>query len=187
MHARLASGVFVALGFADLAVLNFHLAPALLRERAAEIAPCPMPPPSSAPAAATTEPAPPREARAEAPAASAPSRAPAETIDDVRFRLQSERVESLEAAAALGRAARALAADPSRRIALRGHADRLGLPASNLVLSRRRAEAVKQLLVMHGAPAERIDVQAAGDAEPVDPSDTPAAWAKNRRVQVLWR
>lgn len=185
MHARLASGVFVALGFADLAVLNFHLAPALLREHAAEIAPCPMPPPSSAPAAATTEPAPPREAKA--PAASAPPRAPAETIDDVRFRLQSERVESLEAAAALGRAARALAADPSRRIALRGHADRLGQPAANLVLSRRRAEAVKQLLVMHGAPAERIEVQAAGDAEPVDPSDTPAAWAKNRRVQVLWR
>lgn len=185
MHARLASGVFVALGFADLAVLNLHLAPALVREHAAEIAPCPMPPPSSAPAAATTEPAPARQA--EAPAASAPSRAPAEAIDDVRFRLQSERVESLEAAAALGRAARALAADPSRRIALRGHADRLGQPASNLVLSRRRAEAVKQLLVMHGAPAERIEVQAAGDAEPVDPSDTPAAWAKNRRVQVLWR
>lgn len=190
MDARLAAGVFVALGFADLAVLNFHLAPALMRERASEAAPRP------APAAVLTTATPAAEPPREAPKAAAPEEgkervgparvAPA-PIADVRFRLQSERVESLEAAADLERAARVLTADPSRRITLRGHADRLGLPANNLVLSRRRAEAVKQVLVMHGAPADRIEVEAAGDAEPVDPSDTPAAWAKNRRVQILWR
>jgi peptidoglycan-associated lipoprotein len=42
-------------------------------------------------------------------------------------------------------------------------------------------------LISHGAPLDRITVEAVGDSEPIDPGNNPVAWAKNRRVQVLWR
>jgi outer membrane protein OmpA-like peptidoglycan-associated protein len=46
---------------------------------------------------------------------------------------------------------------------------------------------VARLLIARGASADRLLVEAMGDAEPIDPAWTPAAWAKNRRVQIVWR
>jgi len=189
MHARVASGVFLALGFADLAVLNLLLAPRLAAQsaRAAmeQVAPCEMP---RTPAAARA-PAPAAPRAAEAPARAKPiARAlPSSAAPDVLFALESTRVTSREASLALQRVARELGAGDARSVLLRGHADRLGNPAHNLALSRQRAAAVRLFLIARGAPAERILVEALGDTEPADRSDTPTAWAKNRRVQILWR
>jgi outer membrane protein OmpA-like peptidoglycan-associated protein len=188
MHARLASGVFLALGFADLAFLNLLLAPRLAvrtarpaaREIAAEVARPPAPAPAPPTAAAAAEPA---AGRAEPPAAE-PGPAP---VPDVLFALSSEQITSVDAAFALADVARALRAHPARRVRLRGHADRLGAPAFNQALSRQRAQAVRHFLVARGAPPERIDIEAVGDAEPADPGDGFLAWARNRRVQVLWQ
>lgn len=196
MQARFASGLFLALGFADLAVLNLHLAPRLAER---ENAPCEIPRPTVAeakaegPRAAEPKTAEPKvvepkavETKAvEAKAAPAPQTSSA--MPDVLFGLESSRVTNVEAALALLRLARDLRAGAGHRVLLRGHADRLGSQSHNLALSRERAESVRHLLIAHGAPGERIAIEAVGDAEPADPTDTPVAWAKNRRVQVLWR
>lgn len=190
MSARLTSRVFVALGFADLAVLNFGIAPRFAAEKAAREARsmaveganrgAPVEAPSAAPARA-----PERSIEDPRPVA-APTRA-AEPVIIVPFELQSELVTHLPAARALIEIAHELRRDPSLRARLRGHTDRLGRAASNLALSRRRAEAVKRYLMMHGAPEDRMTIEAIGAEEPADPGDTPAAWAKNRRVEVLVR
>ena len=53
------------------------------------------------------------------------------------------------------------------RVIVSGHADRLGRAAYNVPLSRDRAEAVRQVLIEEGLPAERIVVRAFGSAMPV--------------------
>lgn len=193
MSARFASGVFLALGFADLAVLNLLLAPRLGTDSTSRAeTTTPDKAPSAAAKAAGRAPArlvsPPRPAAPKpAPIAAAAQPARARAAPDVRFALASDLVTSIPAARSLEQVAREIASDGSRQILLRGHADRLGQPTMNLALSRRRADSVKRYLTLRGAPAGRIAVEALGDTEPADPSDTPAAWAKNRRVEVLWR
>jgi OOP family OmpA-OmpF porin len=186
MDPRLASRVFLALGVADLALMNLLLAPRLAAHEArpapiavAPVAAAPSCPPAPAPVPAQPLPAP--RAAAAPPVASGPA------APDVLFHFDGQRLGGGEPNAELGRVALALRDAPDRRLLLRGHADRLGSPERNVVLSRRRADAVRRYLVALGAPGERIDVEPVGDAEPVDTSDTPEAWARNRRVQVLWR
>nr|WP_294506731.1 OmpA family protein [uncultured Rhodopila sp.] len=62
-----------------------------------------------------------------------------------------------------------------------GHTDKTGDEFDNLILSARRAEAVKQALADRGVPADRLQVVAMGEAEPV-PS-IPAS----RSAVITWR
>jgi chemotaxis protein MotB len=69
-----------------------------------------------------------------------------------------------------------------------GHADREpvqgGKFASNWELSAQRAINVVKLLIVAGVPADRLAATAFGDTEPLDPADTPEAYAKNRRIEL---
>ena len=69
-----------------------------------------------------------------------------------------------------------------------GHADRnpirSGRFASNWELSAARAIAVAQLLIQEGLPANRVAATAFGDNQPLDPADTPEAYARNRRIEL---
>lgn len=87
----------------------------------------------------------------------------------------------------LRRVAVAMRAAGDLRLLCRGHADARGDAEANLLLSRRRADAVADLLVGWGVGRDRLTVEALGASEPVDPSSTPAAWARNRRVELRWR
>ena len=190
MFARMASGLLLALGFADLAVLNLVLTPRLTqgdaawraRETAAQV--------SSAAAtvatcaAAAVSQAPPPAAPPPAPPASA---APVPATPDVVFPLGEIRVTSQSAIIDVRRVAQQLSVVPGKRQLVRGHSDRLGSPTTNRMLSWQRAESVTRLLAMDGAPLDRIAIEAAGSAEPADADDTPVGWARNRRVQLLWR
>lgn len=66
-----------------------------------------------------------------------------------------------------------------------GHADTLGDEYANLLLSARRAQAVKRGLVARGIPADRLLLRAMGTSDPAVASDPEAA--ENRRVVVTWR
>ena len=66
-----------------------------------------------------------------------------------------------------------------------GYADNTGDEYGNLLLSARRAQAVKKALVARGIPADRLLLQAFGTSDPADTSDPTAA--ANRRVVVTWR
>jgi outer membrane protein OmpA-like peptidoglycan-associated protein len=184
MDGRMASAILLAFGCADLAVLNLRLAPRL-QERAAITAE-PPPPARLAPAlpapAPSLPPAPPSIAPPAAPACAPPT----EAGPDVVFEFGEERVP-LSATPAVRRVAEELRGERSRRLFVRGHADRLGSSGANVALSWKRAEAVRALLAAYGAPLDHIALEAVGDAEPQDPTESPTGWARNRRVQLLWR
>jgi outer membrane protein OmpA-like peptidoglycan-associated protein len=78
-------------------------------------------------------------------------------------------------------------ANQSLKIHIRGHSDQMGSREHNLELSRRRAASVENYLHGSGIPGSRITTEAMGGRKPVDPSNTPEAWAKNRRVELEWR
>lgn len=80
---------------------------------------------------------------------------------------------------------RMLAAHPAViRVEIEGHADAIGAEAYNLALSRRRARAVADWLMVRGVTASVVSVEAKGEAEPVAGNETAAGRALNRRVEV---
>ena len=69
-----------------------------------------------------------------------------------------------------------------------GHADRQPLGrgrfASNWELSAARAITVVRLLIVAGIAPERLAATGFADYQPLDPADTPDAYAKNRRIEI---
>jgi chemotaxis protein MotB len=69
-----------------------------------------------------------------------------------------------------------------------GHADRQpvsgGPFASNWELSSERAIKVVERLIQDGIPPERLAATGFADFQPLDPADTPEAYAKNRRIEI---
>jgi outer membrane protein OmpA-like peptidoglycan-associated protein len=66
-----------------------------------------------------------------------------------------------------------------------GHTDERGDDAYNLDLSDRRAAAVLRYLTGKGVDPKRLESQGYGETRPKDPRSTPAAYAKNRRVEFV--
>ncbi|HUZ64765.1 MAG TPA: peptidoglycan -binding protein [Acetobacteraceae bacterium] len=68
-----------------------------------------------------------------------------------------------------------------------GYADKQpitgGRYTSNWDLSAERALSVLKLLIANGIPADRLAAAAFGSTHPIDPGDTAAAYAKNRRIE----
>lgn len=74
------------------------------------------------------------------------------------------------------------------RVELRGHTDNVGDPASNQILSKKRAEAVREWIMANAGsnfPAERISAKGYGDTEPIADNKTAAGKAQNRRVEIV--
>lgn len=77
---------------------------------------------------------------------------------------------------------------PDWTLAIEGHTDSVGDPASNLRLSERRAGAVRQQLVaQYGVAATRLTSQGRGMTGYVAPNNTLAGRARNRRVDLVRR
>ncbi len=66
-----------------------------------------------------------------------------------------------------------------------GHASHEGDKFKNRTLTQKRSEAVAAALVERGVAKERLVAQGYGFHCPLDPTNTPAAHAANRRVQFL--
>jgi outer membrane protein OmpA-like peptidoglycan-associated protein len=67
-----------------------------------------------------------------------------------------------------------------------GHADARGVEPNNVVLSKRRAEAMAQAVVLlQPSLRGRIDVIGRGSSEPIDAGHDENAYRANRRLQVL--
>lgn len=70
------------------------------------------------------------------------------------------------------------------KIKIAGHTDSQGKAQTNLILSKKRAEAVKDFLVQRGVNTERIIVQYFGEEKPIADNTTAEGRQKNRRVEM---
>jgi outer membrane protein OmpA-like peptidoglycan-associated protein len=74
-----------------------------------------------------------------------------------------------------------------QRIDVEGHADKRGPAKFNMVLSRERANRVRSLLVKYGFPEKQIHARGYGSTRPREEGDTPEAYRRNRRVELVIR
>ncbi|HIQ39787.1 MAG TPA: peptidoglycan-associated lipoprotein Pal [Sulfurivirga caldicuralii] len=82
--------------------------------------------------------------------------------------------------------AQKLLAQPEIQVRLEGHTDERGSPEYNLALGERRAKAVKEVLMLYGVDAARMQVISYGEARPAVDGHDESAWAKNRRVELVF-
>lgn len=74
--------------------------------------------------------------------------------------------------------------NPGQAISIEGHTDQRGDSLSNQALSLRRARAVAQFFWSRGVKRGQVHYRGHGATRPVDGRDQPAAWVKNRRVNI---
>lgn len=89
--------------------------------------------------------------------------------------------------AELNEHADALKNDPALHVRLEGNTDERGTREYNLALGERRANAVRNYLVAQGVSSSQIEVISYGEEKPVSLAHNEAAWALNRRVQIVYK
>lgn len=72
--------------------------------------------------------------------------------------------------------------NPDLKADIQGHTDNVGDAASNLTLSRQRAEAVYRYVLDQGISASRLSHHGYGEKRPIASNDTEAGRAQNRRT-----
>ena len=73
---------------------------------------------------------------------------------------------------------------PTLRIRIGGHTDDVGTETDNQRLSEARARAVRDYLVDAGVAPERLEYRGYGESRPLQPGNSEAARALNRRTTV---
>ncbi|HWB85167.1 MAG TPA: OmpA family protein [Bryobacteraceae bacterium] len=104
-------------------------------------------------------------------------------FDRLRFNtasaaLRPESQEQLHNIAAI------LIAYPNTRVTIGGYTDNAGNSATNMQLSRDRANDVRNDLIATGVPADRIGAEGYGDQFPVADNSTESGRAKNQRISL---
>lgn len=84
----------------------------------------------------------------------------------------------------LSELAEVLVKKPDWKLQIAGHTDNVGDAQANLILSKKRAEAVKKFMISKGIAAERLSVLYFGETMPVADNNTPEGRQKNRRVEM---
>ncbi len=103
----------------------------------------------------------------------------------ILFDVNSDRIRP-ESYGVLREMANVLSENASIRVKIIGHTDSDGDEQQNMQLSKRRADAVKNMLSADfRIDAGRMETEGRGEAQPVDVNTTPVGKAKNRRVEFL--
>jgi peptidoglycan-associated lipoprotein len=79
-----------------------------------------------------------------------------------------------------------LAKHPDVRVTLEGHTDERGSREYNLALGERRADAVRQLILLMGASKDQVQIVSYGEERPAVDSHNEGAWQLNRRVEIIY-
>ena len=80
-----------------------------------------------------------------------------------------------------------LSQNPTAKILLAGHADERGTREYNMALGERRANAVQAYLNSNGAKSSQLDSVSYGKEKPLNEGNDEAAWAENRRVEMIYK
>ncbi|SMO42979.1 Outer membrane protein OmpA [Balnearium lithotrophicum] len=113
-----------------------------------------------------------------------PNRVKVVMKDTVLFDFNSYHLKP-EAKDVLRKVAKTLNRDPDTVIVIVGYTDSVGDFNYNVKLSEKRAEAVRNELVLNGVDPTRIVTFGCGPKHPIAPNNTPEGRALNRRVEIL--
>ncbi|HYG50941.1 MAG TPA: DUF5723 family protein [Flavobacteriales bacterium] len=104
-------------------------------------------------------------------------------FDNLEFATGKDIIKK-ESYASLDELAGLMAKHTGWKLRIEGHTDNVGVRAKNMVLSQKRAEAVKKYLSKKGIDAKRFEVKWFGPDKPLVPNDSEANRQKNRRVEM---
>jgi peptidoglycan-associated lipoprotein len=140
------------------------------------------PAPAEAPQAPATETS--AADAAAAAARAAEQRLLAQTVIYFDFDRSDIRPEFVEVIAAH---ARKLAASPGLKVRLEGHTDERGSREYNIGLGERRAQSVRRALLLQSVGDAQVNTVSYGEERPAAGGHDEAAWAKNRRVEIVYQ
>jgi peptidoglycan-associated lipoprotein len=83
--------------------------------------------------------------------------------------------------------ARYLLSHKNRKIVIQGNADERGGSEYNLSLGQKRAEAVRRALSLLGVPEAQVEAVSFGKEKPKSLGHDEAAWAENRRADIVYQ
>lgn len=86
----------------------------------------------------------------------------------------------------ISRHAMQLGNNPNSRVRLEGHADERGSREYNIGLGERRAQAIRQMLMIQGVSASQIATVSFGEERPVEFGSSEDDYAQNRRVEFKY-
>lgn len=110
-------------------------------------------------------------------------RAPAERVIYFDFDAVDIRTENLELIRQHGRF---LAQNPDGRVRLEGHTDERGTREYNVALGEGRSKAIARIMQLQGVSSAQMRSVSYGEELPIDEAHNEAAWAKNRRVNIIY-
>jgi peptidoglycan-associated lipoprotein len=79
-----------------------------------------------------------------------------------------------------------LAANPSQKVRLEGHADERGSREYNIGLGERRDQAVRRALMLSGVAEVQLATVSYGEERPAAAGSDEQAYALNRRVEIVY-
>ena len=82
--------------------------------------------------------------------------------------------------------AKNLTSHPNLRLKLEGNTDERGTREYNIGLGERRAQAVRRALMLQGVAESQLNTVSFGAERPAVEGDDEAAWAQNRRVELVY-
>ena len=86
----------------------------------------------------------------------------------------------------VARHAMELSSNPGYQVRLEGHADERGSREYNIGLGERRAQAVRQMLLIQGVSPDQISTVSFGEERPVGFGSSESDYAQNRRVEFKY-
>ncbi|ACC98318.1 peptidoglycan-associated (lipo)protein-like outer membrane protein [Elusimicrobium minutum Pei191] len=101
----------------------------------------------------------------------------------ILFETNSDKLKT-ESYDPLKKVAVVLKARPNMQTEVKGYTDSLGDPAYNVVLSEKRANSVRNVLVENGVNEANVTAKGYGAADPIADNKTKEGRAKNRRVEL---
>ena len=110
-------------------------------------------------------------------------RAPQDRVIYFDFDAIEIRPEYLDIIAQHGRF---LAQNAEGRVRLEGHTDERGTREYNIALGENRARSIARMLQLQGVSSAQIRTVSYGEELPADPGHNNDAWAKNRRVNIIY-
>ena len=82
--------------------------------------------------------------------------------------------------------ARYLRDNAQAKMLIQGNTDERGSREYNLALGQRRSEAMKRMLMLLGAREDQVEAVSLGEEKPKSDGHDEAAWAQNRRGDILY-